>query len=152
MASDLLSREIGHGFTHPPAAVRRAPRGPPGEAGLHRSASLPSSPLRHRITAMSSTSDPLSNLRDSIAEVDRALLELLRRRMDLASEVGRFKAASNIPVVVRDVEDRVLTRARQHAESCGVSEEVMAGGVQALMSRPGGGGGGGGRPLRGRGG
>ncbi|HYX23862.1 MAG TPA: chorismate mutase [Thermoanaerobaculia bacterium] len=83
---------------------------------------------------MSSTSDPLSGLRDSIAEVDRALLELLRRRMDLAAEVGRVKAASNIPVVVRDVEDRVLTRARQHAESCGVSEEVMAGVFQAILS------------------
>jgi chorismate mutase / prephenate dehydrogenase len=83
---------------------------------------------------MSSSSDPLSNLRDSIAEVDRALLELLRRRMDLAAEVGRVKAASNIPVVVRDVEDRVLTRARQHAESCGVSEEIMAAVFQAIMS------------------
>jgi len=82
---------------------------------------------------MSSSSDPLSALRDSIAEVDRALLELLRRRMDLAAEVGRVKAASNIPVVVRDVEDRVLTRARQQAESCGVSEEVMAGVFQAIM-------------------
>ena len=66
-------------------------------------------------------------------ELDDAL-ELLRRRMDLAAEVGRVKAASNIPVVVRDVEDRVLTRARQHAESCGVSEEVMAGVFQAILS------------------
>jgi chorismate mutase/prephenate dehydrogenase len=69
---------------------------------------------------------PLSELRDSIAEVDRALLELLRRRMDLAAEVGRVKAEADLPVVVRDVEDRVLDRARQQAEECGVSEEVMA--------------------------
>lgn len=65
--------------------------------------------------------------------MDRALLELLRRRLDLAAEVGRVKAASDIPVVVRDVEDRVLTRARQHAEACGVSEDVMAGVFQAIM-------------------
>jgi chorismate mutase/prephenate dehydrogenase len=77
--------------------------------------------------------DPLSNLRDSIVEVDRALLELLRRRMDLAAEVGRVKAEANLPVVVRDVEDRVLKRARQHAEACGVSEEVMAGVYQAII-------------------
>jgi chorismate mutase/prephenate dehydrogenase len=69
---------------------------------------------------------PLADLRDSIAEVDRALLELLRRRMDLAAEVGRVKAEADLPVVVRDVEDRVLHRARQHAEECGVSQEVMA--------------------------
>ena len=77
--------------------------------------------------------DPLSPLRDSIAEVDRALLELLRRRMDLAAEVGRVKAAADLPVVVRDVEDRVLGRARQHAEACGVSEEVMAEVFQGII-------------------
>ena len=80
-----------------------------------------------------STPDPLSPLRDSIAEVDRALLELLRRRMDLAAEVGRIKAEAGRPVVVRDVEDRVLIRARQHAEACGVSEEVMEAVFQAIM-------------------
>lgn len=79
-------------------------------------------------------SDPLAHLRDSIAEVDRALLELLRRRMDLAAEVGRFKASRDLPVVVQDVEDRILDRARQHAEACGVSESVMAGVFQAILS------------------
>jgi chorismate mutase-like protein len=80
-----------------------------------------------------SSSDPLSALRDSLAEIDRALLELLRRRMDLAAEVGRIKAEAAMPVVVRDVEDRVLTRARQHAEACGVSEEVMESVFQAIL-------------------
>jgi chorismate mutase/prephenate dehydrogenase len=80
-----------------------------------------------------SAPDPLSPLRDAIAEVDRTLLELLRRRMELAAEVGRVKAGSGMPVVVRDVEDVVLTRARQHAEACGVSEEVMESVFQAIM-------------------
>jgi chorismate mutase/prephenate dehydrogenase len=80
-----------------------------------------------------SAPDPLSPLRDAIAEVDRTLLELLRRRMELAAEVGRLKAGSGMPVVVRDVEDRVLTRARQHAEACGVSEEVMEAVFQAII-------------------
>ena len=79
-------------------------------------------------------SDPdLSSLRDSIAEVDRALLELLRRRMELASEVGRIKAAAGSPIEVRDVEHLVLDRARQHAEACGVSEEVMTSMFQAII-------------------
>jgi chorismate mutase/prephenate dehydrogenase len=77
--------------------------------------------------------DPLPPLRDAIADVDRALLELLRRRMDLAAEVGRVKAAADLPVVVADVEDRVLGRARQHAEACGVSEDVMAEVFQAII-------------------
>jgi chorismate mutase/prephenate dehydrogenase len=79
-------------------------------------------------------SDPdLSSLRDSIAEVDRALLELLRRRMELAAEVGRIKAAAGSPVEVRDVEHIVLDRARQHADACGVSEEVMTSMFQAII-------------------
>ncbi len=67
----------------------------------------------------------LGALRDAIAGLDRSLLELLRRRMELAAEVGRVKATAGAPVVVRDAEDRVLTRARQHAEACGVSADVM---------------------------
>jgi len=80
-----------------------------------------------------STPDPLSPLRDAISEVDRTLLELLRRRMELAAEVGRVKAGAGTPVVVRDVEDVVLTRARQHAEACGVSEEVMESVFAAIL-------------------
>src|SRR5436305_12396256 len=83
-----------------------------------------------------SSDDPLSSLRDAIAEIDRTMLELLRRRMELAAEVGRLKAGAGTPVVVRDVEDRVLTRARQHAEACGVSEEVMEAVFQAIIRGP----------------
>jgi chorismate mutase/prephenate dehydrogenase len=77
--------------------------------------------------------EDLSRLRVAIADVDRALLELLRRRMELAAQIGRVKAAGGLPVVVRDAEDRVLTRARQHAEECGVSEDVMEEIFHAIM-------------------
>lgn len=75
----------------------------------------------------------LADLRERIAAVDRALLELLRYRMDLAAEVGREKASAGAPVVVRDVEDRVLNRARDHAEACGVSSEVMESIFQSII-------------------
>src|SRR5688572_13824840 len=59
-------------------------------------------------------SDPdLSSLRDSIAEVDRALLELLRRRMELSAEVGRIKAAAGSPVEVRDSSMRRRSSSRR---------------------------------------
>jgi chorismate mutase/prephenate dehydrogenase len=77
---------------------------------------------------------PLGTLREAIADVDRALLELLRHRMDLAAEVGRLKAAAGAPVVVRGVEEKVLTRARQYAEACGVSEDVMEAVFEAIIS------------------
>ena len=67
----------------------------------------------------------LSDLRDSIARVDRGILELLRRRMAIAAEIGRIKAGDGLPVTVKNVEERVLARARQHAEACGISERVM---------------------------
>jgi chorismate mutase/prephenate dehydrogenase len=79
------------------------------------------------------SSDRLAPLREAIADVDRALLELLRRRMELAAEVGKLKAEAAAPVVVRDVEDRVLSRARQQAEQCGVSEGVMEAIFEAIM-------------------
>ncbi|HXU30854.1 MAG TPA: prephenate dehydrogenase/arogenate dehydrogenase family protein [Thermoanaerobaculia bacterium] len=73
------------------------------------------------------SSDPtdLSTLRDTIARVDRGILELLRRRMAIAAEIGRIKAGDGLPVTVKNVEERVLARARQHAEACGISEKVM---------------------------
>jgi chorismate mutase / prephenate dehydrogenase len=92
-------------------------------------------PFRYTLVDMSepTPNESLSSLRDHIAEVDRALLELLRRRMELSAEVGRIKAESGAPVEVRDVEHKVLTRARQHAEACGVSEEVMASVFEAII-------------------
>lgn len=73
----------------------------------------------------SNVSEQLTHLRIAISEVDRALLELIRRRMELAGEVGRVKAAAGQPIVVPEVHGQVLTRAREHAEVCGVSEDVM---------------------------
>jgi len=83
--------------------------------------------------AVERAADELLPLREAIAEIDRALLELLRRRLALAAEVGHVKAAIGAPIVVRDVEDRVLTRARQHADGCGVSEDVMEAIFQAIV-------------------
>ncbi len=82
---------------------------------------------------MSAPAEKLAELRDSIAEVDRSLLELLHRRMELAAEVGREKAGTGQPIMVPEVHNRVLVRARQHADACGVSEEVMEAIFGAVM-------------------
>ena len=79
------------------------------------------------------SAEELTELRESIAEVDRSLLELLHRRMHLAAEVGRVKAGQGQPIMVPEVHHRVLTRARQHADACGVSEEVMESIFKAVM-------------------
>ena len=77
--------------------------------------------------------EDLNELREAITEVDRSLLELLHRRMDLAARIGRCKAGSKHPIYVPEVHDRVLRRARRHAEACGVSEEVMESIFAAVM-------------------
>ena len=77
--------------------------------------------------------EPLVDLRESIAEVDRSLIELLNRRMELAAEVGRVKIRTGQPILVPEVHNRVLIRARQHADACGVSEEVMESIFDAVM-------------------
>ncbi len=69
--------------------------------------------------------DGITPLRNEIADLDRALLEILERRFRLAAEVGRLKAEEGRPVVVREVEQRILARARGAARSCGTSPEVM---------------------------
>ncbi|MDA8017930.1 MAG: prephenate dehydrogenase/arogenate dehydrogenase family protein [Thermoanaerobaculia bacterium] len=88
----------------------------------------PDEKTRERQTALK-----LDELRNSIAEVDRSLLELLHRRMDLAEEIGRVKIQAGRPILVPEVHDRVLSRARRHAESCGVSEAVMEQVFAAVM-------------------
>lgn len=75
----------------------------------------------------------LDDLRREIGEVDQALLELLRRRLELAAAIGRTKAARGLPVVVRDAEDRVLARARRQAAACGISEEAMEAVFRAIV-------------------
>lgn len=77
--------------------------------------------------------EELRELRDEIAGLDRALLELLERRFRLAAEVGRIKAERGQAVTVREVEQRVLQRAREYAEACGVSDEVMDAIFQAII-------------------
>ena len=57
----------------------------------------------------------LTRLRGKIEENDRALVDLVRRRVDLALEAGRLKRAAGVPVFdparEREVEQRVLAYA-----------------------------------------
>ncbi|MBU0753966.1 MAG: prephenate dehydrogenase/arogenate dehydrogenase family protein, partial [Planctomycetes bacterium] len=67
----------------------------------------------------------IARLREEIADLDRDLIELLERRFHLAEQVGVLKAEDGQPVMVHEVEQRVLNRARDAARFCGVSPDLM---------------------------
>lgn len=52
--------------------------------------------------------DELNTLRNEIDDIDRQLVDLFRRRMDVTRRVGEYKAARNIPVLDQDRERRLL--------------------------------------------
>lgn len=67
----------------------------------------------------------LDELREAIARCDRAILDQLHKRMELAARVGERKAERGETVVAAEVEASVLGRARAAARTCGVSAEVL---------------------------
>lgn len=76
--------------------------------------------------------DTLDALRQTIANLDRQLLELLRRRLVLADEVGRLRAEAEPPVTDIGAQQILLAANRRHAETLGVSEQTLAAFVAAV--------------------
>jgi chorismate mutase/prephenate dehydrogenase len=70
-------------------------------------------------------------LRDELAEVDRRILELVKRRQDVAESIGRLKSQGKLSIRNFAQEKEVLQRARSLAEELGVSAEV----AEHLMKR-----------------
>jgi chorismate mutase len=58
----------------------------------------------------------LRELRERIDEADEKMLEAFRERMDACREIGRVKREAGLPVVDRDREREVLSRARSRWE------------------------------------
>ena len=58
----------------------------------------------------------LPEIRKEIDEIDDQLIELFKRRMDCAKDVGYYKKANNIPVLNQQRENEILDEV---AEKCG---------------------------------
>lgn len=63
----------------------------------------------------------LNDIRNGIEEIDLQILELCKRRLDLAKEVGRNKVESNTAVRNLDVERKVIDRYRGFALENGMN-------------------------------
>jgi len=68
-------------------------------------------------------SDEMERLRQEIESIDRQLIELVARRVDLAREVGRAKRAAGLPTLDPAREAAVVRRAGQVAREVGIADE-----------------------------
>ena len=75
----------------------------------------------------------LTALRDQIDEVDKALLGLLAKRLELVAEVGEVKSRYGLPIYVPAREASMWASRRQEAEALGVSPDLIEDVLRRLM-------------------
>lgn len=67
----------------------------------------------------------LSHLREKIDEVDKSLLDLLAKRLQLVAEVGKVKSLHGLPIYVPERESSMLAARRAEAERMGVPPDLI---------------------------
>lgn len=75
----------------------------------------------------------LTALRDQIDEVDKSLLLLLARRLELVAEVGEVKSRYGLPIYVPDREAAMLNSRRNEAEALGVPPDLIEDVLRRVM-------------------
>ena len=70
------------------------------------------------------TDNILESKRDEIASLDAEIMALLRKRLDCAIEIGRYKADHGMDVFNPAVEAKVITRYRRLAEELGMDPDI----------------------------
>ena len=75
----------------------------------------------------------LTALRDQIDEVDKALLNLLAKRLELVAEVGEVKSRFGLPIYVPEREASMLASRRAEAEALGVPPDLIEDVLRRVM-------------------
>ncbi|OTA20961.1 chorismate mutase [Xenorhabdus beddingii] len=75
----------------------------------------------------------LSQLREQIDEVDKALLALLANRMNLVAQVGEIKSQLGLPIYAPDREAAMLASRRQEAENMGIPPDLIEDILRRIM-------------------
>ncbi|BAE73854.1 T-protein [Sodalis glossinidius str. 'morsitans'] len=75
----------------------------------------------------------LSVLRDKIDDVDKALLDLLAKRLSLVAEVGEVKSRAGLPIYAPDRETAMLASRRREAAALGVPPDLIEDVLRRLM-------------------
>lgn len=81
---------------------------------------------------MNTTTDNLNELRRQIDKLDDELLDLLARRMQVSSEIGRYKKAHNMSVLQSQRYEDILSRRAHQAVELGMDREFMRSVMQAI--------------------
>jgi chorismate mutase/prephenate dehydrogenase len=75
----------------------------------------------------------LTALRDQIDAVDKALLDLLAKRMELVAEVGEVKSQYGLPIYVPEREASMLASRRKEAAAMGVPPDLIEDVLRRVM-------------------
>ncbi len=75
----------------------------------------------------------LTELRDEIDQLDRALLNLIRQRLALVKKVGEVKHTHGLPIYVPEREFAMIQARRQEAEKNGISADLIEDILRRLM-------------------
>ena len=75
----------------------------------------------------------LTALRDQIDEVDKALLNLLAKRLELVAEVGEVKSQYGLPIYVPEREASMLASRRKEAAALGVPPDLIEDVLRRVM-------------------
>ena len=67
----------------------------------------------------------LNEIRKDINEIDDKLLELYKRRMDCAEEVGYYKKENNIPILNEKREEDILNKIEENGGKYGASARML---------------------------
>ncbi|MBQ2211493.1 MAG: prephenate dehydratase [Ruminococcus sp.] len=74
----------------------------------------------------------LEEIRVDIDAIDKELIELFKRRMNCAKEVGLYKQANGIPVLNRQREEEILDRIQQMGGEYGAYARLLYGNIMEL--------------------
>ncbi len=78
--------------------------------------------------------DDLAEKRDTIRSIDATILDLARRRLELAREIGNVKRARGLPLRNYEVEAEVIADARRVAHDLGISDALAEETMKLLIA------------------
>lgn len=87
----------------------------------------------HVTTRQPSECTNISEVRNEIDNIDRAILELLANRFEYVKEVVKYKAKTAESIVATDRRDAVLKERRQWASELGLDPDVIEGIYSSLI-------------------